>query len=152
MSNTYYQKHRKCAMTMFWCFLTIWLFQVERSTRGKRRKLPQIAVNHPITIMEIVTPPPRSNELTSPKMYDPTPEAWVEHVCNTFYTKLSFSQRFEWNRSKTVFLRMSPIIKGGWSLLDSSIEMEFLVSDESPYFSHYTCEILRASENVAKVR
>ena len=39
-------------------------------------------------------------------------------------------------------------------------EMEFLVSDESPYFSHYACEILRAtavackslSENVAKVR
>ena len=29
------------------------------------------------------------------------------------------------------------------SLLDSSIEMEFLVSDESPYFSHYAWEILQ---------
>ena len=42
------------------------------------------------------------------------------------------------------------------SLSDSLIEMEFLVSDESPYFSHYACEILHAtdviSENVAKVR
>ena len=24
--------------------------------------------------------------------------------------------------------------------------MEFLVSDESPYFSHYTCEIVRATD------
>ena len=44
------------------------------------------------------------------------------------------------------------------SLTDSSIEVEFLISDESPYFSHYACEMLRAtdvkviSENVAKVR
>ena len=28
------------------------------------------------------------------------------------------------------------------SLLDSSIEMEFLLSDESPYFSHYACKML----------
>ena len=33
-----------------------------------------------------------------------------------------------------------------WSLLDSLIKMEFLVSDESPYFSHYACEILRATD------
>ena len=32
------------------------------------------------------------------------------------------------------------------SLMDSSIEVEFLISDESPYFSHYTCEILRATD------
>ena len=43
------------------------------------------------------------------------------------------------------------------SLLDSSIEMEFLVLHESSYFSHHACKILRAtdvkviSENVAKV-
>ena len=36
------------------------------------------------------------------------------------------------------------------SLLDSSIEMEFLVSDESPYFSHYVCEILRATDVACK--
>ena len=36
------------------------------------------------------------------------------------------------------------------SLLDSSIEMEFLVSDESPYFSHYACEILRATDVACK--
>ena len=34
--------------------------------------------------------------------------------------------------------------------LDSSIEMEFFVSDESPYFSHYACEILHATD-IAKV-
>ena len=34
--------------------------------------------------------------------------------------------------------------------LDSSIEMEFLVSDESPYFSHYACEILRATDVACK--
>ena len=34
------------------------------------------------------------------------------------------------------------------SLMDSSIEVEFLISDENPYFSHYACEILRAT-NVA---
>ena len=47
------------------------------------------------------------------------------------------------------------------SLLDSAIEMEFLVSEESPYFSHHPCKILRprdvdfksyTSENVAKVQ
>ena len=47
------------------------------------------------------------------------------------------------------------------SLLDSSIEMEFMVSEESPYFSHYTPvksygqEMLIfkvTSENVAKVQ
>ena len=31
-----------------------------------------------------------------------------------------------------------------------SIEMEFLVSDESPYFSHYACEILRATDGACK--
>ena len=31
------------------------------------------------------------------------------------------------------------------SLMDSSIEMEFLISDESPYFSDYACEMLRAT-------
>ena len=40
------------------------------------------------------------------------------------------------------------------SLLDSSIEMEFLVSSdethESPFFSHYTCEILRATDVACK--
>ena len=36
------------------------------------------------------------------------------------------------------------------SLLDSSIEMVFLVSDESPYFSQYACEILRATEVACK--
>ena len=36
------------------------------------------------------------------------------------------------------------------SLLDSSIEMEFLVSDESPYFSHYACTILLATDVVYK--
>ena len=46
------------------------------------------------------------------------------------------------------------------SLLDSSVEMEFLVSDESPYLSHHPCKILRQemlilkvkNENVAKVQ
>ena len=37
------------------------------------------------------------------------------------------------------------------SHLDSSIEMEFLVSDESPYFSHYACKILRAQMLPVKV-
>ena len=37
-----------------------------------------------------------------------------------------------------------------WSLLATSIEMEFLVSDESPYFSHYACEILRATDVACK--
>ena len=36
------------------------------------------------------------------------------------------------------------------SLLDSSIEIEFLVSDESPYFSHYTCEIVKVICDVIK--
>ena len=36
------------------------------------------------------------------------------------------------------------------SLLDSSIEMEFLVSDESTYFSHYACKILLATDVVCK--
>ena len=36
------------------------------------------------------------------------------------------------------------------TLLDSSIEMEFLESDESPYFSHYACEILRATDVTCK--
>ena len=35
-------------------------------------------------------------------------------------------------------------------LLDSSIEMEFLVSDESPYFSHYACKILLAIDVACK--
>ena len=34
--------------------------------------------------------------------------------------------------------------------LDTSIEMEFLVSDESPYFPHYACEILRATDVACK--
>ena len=32
--------------------------------------------------------------------------------------------------------------KGVCPGLDSSIEMEFLVSDESPYYFHYACKIL----------
>ena len=38
------------------------------------------------------------------------------------------------------------------SRLDSSIEMEFLVglSDESPYFSHFTCKMLLATYVVCK--
>ena len=36
------------------------------------------------------------------------------------------------------------------SLLDSSIEMEFLVSDESPYFPHYPCKMLFATDVVCK--
>ena len=36
------------------------------------------------------------------------------------------------------------------SLLDFSIEMEFLVSDESPYFSHYACEMLCATDVAGK--
>ena len=32
------------------------------------------------------------------------------------------------------------------SPLDSSIEMEFLVSDESPHFSHYVFKILLATD------
>ena len=36
------------------------------------------------------------------------------------------------------------------SLMDSSIEVEFLVSDESPYFSHDACEILRATDVACK--
>ena len=37
-----------------------------------------------------------------------------------------------------------------WSLLDSSIEMEFLVSDKKTNFSHYACEILRATDVACK--
>ena len=36
------------------------------------------------------------------------------------------------------------------SPLDLSIEVEFLISDESPYFSYYVCEILRATDVVCK--
>ena len=36
------------------------------------------------------------------------------------------------------------------SLMDSSIDVEFLISDESPYFSHYACEILRATDVACK--
>ena len=36
------------------------------------------------------------------------------------------------------------------SLMDSSIEVAFLISDESPYFSHYACEILRATDVACK--
>ena len=36
------------------------------------------------------------------------------------------------------------------SLLDSSIEIEFLVSDESSYFSHYECKFLRATDVACK--
>ena len=32
------------------------------------------------------------------------------------------------------------------SLMDSSIEVEFLIPDESPCFSHYACEIVRATD------
>ena len=34
--------------------------------------------------------------------------------------------------------------------MDSSIEVEFLISDESPYFSHYACKILLATDVVCK--
>ena len=37
------------------------------------------------------------------------------------------------------------------SPLDSSIEMEILVSDESSYFSHYACKILRATDVACKI-
>ena len=33
------------------------------------------------------------------------------------------------------------------SLMDSSIEVEFLISDENPYFSHYACEIVCATDD-----
>ena len=36
------------------------------------------------------------------------------------------------------------------SHMDSSIEVELLISDESPYFSHYACEILRATDAACK--
>ena len=36
------------------------------------------------------------------------------------------------------------------SLMDSSIEVEFLISDESPYFSLNACEILRAKDVACK--
>ena len=36
------------------------------------------------------------------------------------------------------------------SLMDSSIKVEFLISDESPYFSHYVCEILHATDVAGK--
>ena len=36
------------------------------------------------------------------------------------------------------------------SLMDSSIDVEFLISDESPYFSHYACEILCATDVACK--
>ena len=35
-------------------------------------------------------------------------------------------------------------------VMDSSIEVEFLISDESPYFSHYACEILSATDVACK--
>ena len=41
-------------------------------------------------------------------------------------------------------------VKLNRSLLDSSIEMEFLVSDESLYFSHYACKMLRATDVACK--
>ena len=36
------------------------------------------------------------------------------------------------------------------SLTDSSIEVEVFISDESPYFSHYVCKILLATDVVCK--
>ena len=36
------------------------------------------------------------------------------------------------------------------SHMDSSIEVDFLIQDESPYFSHYACEILRATDDAGK--
>ena len=36
------------------------------------------------------------------------------------------------------------------SLMDSSIEVEFLITDESPYFPHYACEILRQTDVACK--
>ena len=36
------------------------------------------------------------------------------------------------------------------SFMDSSIEVELLISDESPYFSHYACEILLATDVACK--
>ena len=38
----------------------------------------------------------------------------------------------------------------GRSLMDSSIEVEFLTSDESPFVSHYACEILRTTDVACK--
>ena len=35
-------------------------------------------------------------------------------------------------------------------LLDSSIEMEILISDESPYFSRYACKMLQATDVACK--